>query len=34
MSEVDFDEIRAAVRPVFEEMEADIRQEMKNGRSE
>ena len=34
MSEVDFDELRADVRAVFEEMEADIRREMKNGRSE
>lgn len=34
MSEVDFDEVRVAVRTVFEEMEADIRREMKNGRSE
>ncbi len=34
MSEVDFDEVRATVRSVFEEMEADIRREMKNGRSE
>lgn len=34
MSEVDFDELRADVRSVFEEMEADIRREMKNGRSE
>ena len=34
MREFDFDEVRADVRPVFEEMEADIRREMKNGRSE
>ena len=34
MSEVDCDEVRSDVRPVFEEMEADIRREMKNGRSE
>lgn len=34
MSEVDFDEVRATVRSVLEEMEADIRREMKNGRSE
>ena len=34
MSAVDFDEVRAALRPVFDGMEADIAQEAENGRAE